>query len=44
MVVLVMYEPQEGCGQMSECFRALTEVDEEASVALALVLWKNHDA
>lgn len=23
---------------------ALTEVDEKASVALALVLWKNHDA
>lgn len=22
----------------------LTEVDEKASVALALVLWKNHDA
>ena len=23
---------------------ALTEVDEKASIALALVLWKNHDA
>lgn len=23
---------------------ALTEVDEEASVTLALILWKNHDA
>ena len=24
--------------------KALTEVDEKASIALSLVLWKNHDA